>query len=431
MVDKLLTIPSEFWTVVNDMAPYLLLGFLMAGVLSVLIPPEMVERHLGGKGLLPVFKAAALGVPLPLCSCGVIPVAAALRRHGASRGATVGFLISTPQTGADNILVVYSLLGLTFAIFSPIVAMVSGLIGGMAVSLLAGEEPEAGQKDEVCREACCDPVKAQGRTWGRKLGWALRYGFGTLPQDIGKPMLLGILVAAVISALVPAGFFAPILGGGVLAMVVMMLLSIPVYVCSSASVPVAAALIAKGVSPGVALVFLMTGPATNAAAIMTIWRVMGRRTALIYLASVAGTALAAGLTLDYIFHVQGVPGVPQMHMHHGGPLQWVFAIALLAVLTVAVVRSYVQAAGHHDKGGPHHDGHEEHEEHEMTTTLQITGMTCDHCRQAVQRALGQCKGVQSAAVDLAAGRATVTGPADLAELVKAVEGLGYQAKPAE
>lgn len=430
-MEKLLTIPSEFWTVVTDMAPYLLLGFLMAGVLSVLIPPQTVERHLGGRGLLPVFKAAALGVPLPLCSCGVIPVAASLRRHGASRAATVAFLISTPQTGADNIAVVYSLLGLTFAIFSPIVALVSGLVGGMAVSLLAGEGPQAGEKAEVCREACCDPVKARGRSWGRKIGWALQYGFGTLPQDIGKAMLVGILVAAVISALVPQDFFRPMLGGGPRAMLLMMLMSIPVYVCSSASVPVAAVLISKGVSPGVAMVFLMTGPATNVATITTIWRVMGWRTALVYLASVAGTAMAAGLTLDYIFHVQGVPGVPELHCHQPGSMQWIFGVALLAVLAVAVVRSFVASAGHHDKGHSDHAEGGKNEEHEMTTTLQITGMTCDHCRQAVQRALTQCKGVKSASVDLKAGRATVTGQADMAELLKAVEGSGYQAKAAE
>lgn len=430
MVDKLLTIPTEFWTVVTDMAPYLLLGFLMAGVLSVLIRPETVERHLGGKGLLPVFKAAALGVPLPLCSCGVIPVAASLRRHGASRAATVGFLIATPQTGADNILVVYSLLGTTFAIFSPIVALVSGLVGGIAVSLLAGEAPNSGEKAEVCREACCDPVKAQGRTWGKKIGWALKYGFGTLPQDIGKPMLLGIVVAAAISALVPKGFFEPMLGGGPRAMLLMMLMSIPVYVCSSASVPVAAVLISKGVSPGVAMVFLMTGPATNVATITTVWRVMGWRTAVVYLASVAGTAMVAGLTLDYIFRVQGVPGVPQLHCHEAGSMEWIFGVALLGVLGVAIVRSIVASVGRHDKGHAEHEPHTEHEEHQMTTQLQITGMTCDHCRQAVQRALAQCKGVTSSAVDLKAARATVTGEADIAELLKAVEALGYQAKAA-
>jgi copper chaperone CopZ len=181
----------------------------------------------------------------------------------------------------------------------------------------------------------------------------------------------------------------------------------------------------------VALVFLKTGPATNAATIMTIWRVMGRRTALVYLASVAGTALAAGLTLDYIFHVQGVPGVPHLHDHHAGSMQWIFAVALLAVLAVAVVRSLVASLGSKHLHASAAAGPEEHEEHEMTTTLQITGMTCDHCRQAVQRALAQCKGVKSAAVDLKAARATVTGQADLAELLKAVEGLGYQAKPAE
>ena len=231
MPEWLINIPGGFWAVLSEMAPYLLLGFFAAGLLSVLISPELVERHLGGRGLAPVLKAAAFGVPMPLCSCGVIPVAASLRRHGASRGATTAFLIATPQDGVDSILVTLSLLGPVFAIFRPLVALVSGLLGGSLVSALASEGQDAGSAAEKCRDACCAPQR-QGRLYR-----VFAYGFGALPRDIGRALLAGLVIAAGISALVPPESLAPYLGGGVVAMLVMMLVGIPVYVCATASVP--------------------------------------------------------------------------------------------------------------------------------------------------------------------------------------------------
>jgi len=419
----LLDILAAFWNGLGQMAPYLLFGFLTAGVLSVFISAETVERHLGGRGFLPVLKAAAFGVPLPLCSCGVIPVSASLRRHGASRGATTAFLISTPQTGVDSILATLSVLGPLFAIFRPVVALVSGLLGGLVATAVADERtpasPDAPAK-AACTEACCS---AEG---GGRLRRALVYGFDTLPRDIGRSLLVGLLLAAGITALVPENFFEPLLGGGVGAMLLMMAIGIPVYVCATASVPVAAAMIGAGVSPGAALVFLMTGPATNAATIATIWKVMGRRTAVVYLATVALTALAAGLVLDYLFAVSGASLAG--HRHEMPPsllnLNSVAAVALLAVLIVAVVRSYLpgRAAAGHEHGADEGD-------EGMRTELHVGGMTCEHCRQAVQRALAECEGAERAEVDLATGRAVVTGPADPAALRQAVEALGYRVEP--
>jgi len=420
MLEKLLTVPADFWATLGEMAPYLLFGFLVAGALSVLVSPQTVERHLGGKGFLPVLKAAVFGIPLPLCSCGVIPVGASLRRHGASRGATVAFLIATPQDGVDSVFVTLSLLGPTFAIFRPIVALVSGVIGGtVAAAVTTGNaaEPSGDRPNETCQEACCQPGG------GGKLRRALAYGFDTLPRDIGQSLLVGLLVAALITALVPQDFFAGMLGGGIGAMVLMMLLGIPVYVCATASVPVAAALILKGVSPGAALVFLMTGPATNAATLTTIWRVMGRRTALVYLITVAGTALAAGLTLDYLFAVQNVTPSAAMGWMLPDTVKYACAVLLLGVLVVGVVRSRwgghagEKATEQAAQGGA-----------KVAARLRVTGMTCDHCRQAVERALRECEGVESAEVNLAQGRAVVTGSADPRELREAVESLGYGAE---
>jgi uncharacterized membrane protein YraQ (UPF0718 family) len=337
MVESIKSIAVDFWATVAEMSPYLLFGFFVAGLLSVLVSQNFVERHLGGGGLWPLLKASVFGVPLPLCSCGVIPVSMSLHKHGASKGATVSFLLSTPQTGVDSIFVTLSLLGPVFAIFRPFAAFATGIIGGSLVDATTHTNAGEGEKPEKCTEECCESRAKTGRfTRGMK------YGFVTLPRDIGKAMLVGLAVAALISATVPPDFFAEKLGKGIFAMVVMMFLGIPVYVCATASVPVAAALILKGLSPGAALVFLMTGPATNAASFATIWKAMGRRTALTYIASVAGCALLSGLLLDYFdagvdFAVGARPGwmLPSA-------VKYAAAAVLLAVLGYAIVSKALQ-----------------------------------------------------------------------------------------
>ena len=333
MSDFIIEIIEEFWGTIIEMSPYLLFGFLMAGVLSVLVSQQLVERHLGGRGILPLLKASAFGVPLPLCSCSVIPVSMSLHKHGASKGATISFLLSTPQTGVDSIFVTLSLLGPIFAIFRPLAALVTGVVGGALVDVFGQSKEDKNQPAPKCTDECCSSEEK-----GKKLARGLKYGFVTLPGDIGKAMLIGLVVAAFISALVPDGFFAENLGTGIFAMFVMMLLGIPVYVCATASVPIAAALILKGLTPGAAFVFLMTGPATNAASFVTIWKIMGRATAITYLATVAGCALLSGVLLDYI-----VSSVSLGHTGHHNwmlplPVKYASAIALLAILTFAIFK---------------------------------------------------------------------------------------------
>lgn len=437
MLDTVWQVIVDFWATLAEMSPYLLFGFFVAGVLSVLIRQETVERHLGGEGFLTSVKAALFGVPMPLCSCGVIPVSASLRRHGAGRGATTSFLISTPQTGVDSILVTYSLLGWVYALFRPLVAFVSGLIGGLLVSISTRNEPdphaaattnhkhgEACGEDgcdsspaPTCTEACCDASKS-------KLSRIVHYGLVELPQDIGKSLLVGVLIAALISALLPAEALPGILGGGIVSMLIMMAAGIPVYVCATASVPIAAALIMKGVSPGAALVFLMTGPATNAATIVTIGRVMGKRTAAIYLLTVAGCALGAGLLLDAIY---SLPAVSEMTHAHDALLPMWFkhtaAVVLLGVLGWAILQPYLRRG----RGGPSDLGIPEE-----AIELAIEGMTCNHCVASVQRGLEELPDVRDAVVDLQGGRATVTGRNLQPELlVDTVKALGYSARAVE
>jgi uncharacterized membrane protein YraQ (UPF0718 family) len=339
MTDFVKSMIIDFWGIVAEMSPYLLFGFLVAGVLSVLISQRFVERHLGGRGVRPLLKASLFGVPLPLCSCGVIPVSMSLHKHGASKGSTISFLLSTPQTGVDSIFVTLSLLGPLFAVFRPLVALVTGVVGGILVNVF-GESPE--DKSNVppkCSDECCDDSENN-----KKLTRGLKYGFVTLPRDIGKAMLVGLVIAAVISAVVPDDFFVEKLPGtGIFAMVVMMFLGIPVYVCATASVPIAAALISKGLAPGVALVFLITGPATNAAAFTTIWKVLGGRTAGVYLFTVVICALGAGLLLDTAFPELATSVQSHMHQMQHSILGNTSAIALLAVLTFAILTERKQA----------------------------------------------------------------------------------------
>jgi uncharacterized membrane protein YraQ (UPF0718 family) len=261
-----------------------------------------------------------------------------LHKHGASKASTISFLLSTPQTGVDSILVTYSLLGIVFAIFRPVAALITGIVGGVLVNIFGEKTSPADNEGEKCTDECCNHKSNTGR-----FVRCLKYGFVTLPRDIGGAMFIGLFIAAAISALVPKDFFAAYLPGGIISMLIMMLFGIPVYVCATASVPIAAVLIAKGLSPGAALVFLMTGPATNAASFITIWKTLGRRTAIIYIVAVAGCALAFGLTIDYIFNITGPQQVTE-HIHNtpGNILKTASAIVLLAVLIYGIIRKNIQ-----------------------------------------------------------------------------------------
>ncbi len=296
-MEMLIRVLKEFWLTVGQMSPYLLFGFIVAGLISVFISANTVRKHLGGKKLWPITKASLLGIPLPLCSCGVLPVTTSLYKQGASKGASISFLLSTPQTGVDSLALTYSLLGPAFTIIRPITTFLTGIIGGLLVETFDPSTREIEPNSEFLTNS--------DKT-GKKLQAALRYAVITLPKDVGKPMLIGVGIAAILSAIIPADFFADKLGRGLLPMVAMMFIGIPVYVCSSASVPIAAAMMIKGLSPGAALVFLMTGPATNAASFATIYGAFGKKTALIYFFTVAICSLIFGAIVDFLAFDMGI-----------------------------------------------------------------------------------------------------------------------------
>jgi len=433
-MDLIVSILVAAWAVLTEMAPYLLLGFLFAGVLSVLISTEWVERHLGGRGVGQIFKASLFGVPLPLCSCGVLPVAASLRRQGASRGATTAFLLSTPQTGVDSIAVTYALLGPFLAVVRPLAALVTGVVGGGLVHGLgerepsqSGETPTASTVSACALEGCCDDEPAHRHG----LMDALRYGFVTLPRDIGKALLVGVALSGVISALIAPDTLGRVLGGGIVPMLAAMAIGIPLYVCATASTPIAASLIVAGLSPGAALVFLITGPATNTAAITTLWKVIGRRSTVIYLLTVAVAALATGMVVDAAIGSGVVSAsviVPVLdrigagHEHHGAAgLGWWIGrtSAVLLLMMVAHALWWPRRARREEAGVE--------DEHGSVVTLEVKGMRCHGCVESVTRALAGIGGVSDVEVRLDDGTATVRGEGFSSEqLAEAVSSLGFE-----
>lgn len=407
----------EFWVVLCEMSPYLLLGFLIAGILSVAVSPRKVQRHLGGNGLWPVVKATLLGIPLPLCSCGVIPVSASLRRQGASRGSTVAFLLSTPQTGADSIMVTYSLLGPVFAVFRPLAALVTGIAGGLLTRWLAGNGEELKSGLQTGREN--GNLPHGGNLWTR----IYRYGFVTLPRDISKTLAVGLLLAALISVLVPDDFLSTYLDGGLVAMIVMMLFGIPVYVCATASVPVAAALILKGVSPGAALVFLLTGPATNAATISTIWKILGKRVTAIYLGVVAASALVSGILIDALFDTWIPTGGHVLMDMELSLFKQVSAVVLVLVLAYAVFWKQAEPDSC-CAGTPRPEN--------RTIHFQVEGMHCSHCVSSIKEALLSVPGIREVTVEPASGDVSVRGEAvDVSQALSAVSELGYRIRQSD
>jgi len=347
------------------------------------------------------------------------------------------FLLSTPQTGVDSILVTHAMLGPLFAIYRPVVALLTGIAGGSLVGLLEERppRPKAGQTapetetGATCTEDCCS-ASPHLSGWQR----ALRYGLVTLPRDIGTPLLVGVLIAGALSALVPPGSLTAYLGGGLLSILLLMAAGIPLYVCATASVPIAAGFIHMGASPGAALAFLIAGPATNAATITTVLRVMGRRTAAVYLTTVGLSAVVFGVLLNWMAP-KAAAAIPQLAIHVHGPTEtsWLFHLVAVA-LVVVLVHAYLGG-----KMGRHRRDEttivpatQEEEKAAQQVELAITGMNCSHCSETVQRAITECSGVQAVEVDLGRGRARIRGTGlDPVAMVQVVTSLGYRASLVE
>lgn len=308
------------WSISQELAPWLLLGLAVAGLLHVLLPTGFVLRHLGGGRFSSVVKAALVGVPLPLCSCGVIPAALGLRKDGAGKGASVSFLISTPQTGIDSIAVTASMLGLPFALFKVVSAFLMGIVGGTLVNFA---EPPAIAPASNTSQATPKP------TYANPIAEALRFTYYRLFHEIWAWLLLGILISAAITTIAPPGSLADSpWATGLTGMLLMLAIGIPLYVCATGSVPIAASLVAAGMPTGAALVFLMAGPATNIATIGAVLKTFGKKATAIYLTVIIAGSFSLGLLFNTLFPSGG--GHHLHHVHEGFLPEWLeFAAVLL------------------------------------------------------------------------------------------------------
>ncbi|MCM1356307.1 MAG: SO_0444 family Cu/Zn efflux transporter [Staphylococcus sp.] len=391
-----------------EMAPYLLFGFLVAGVLYSFVPGKFYRNHLSRPGAWAVIKAALIGVPLPLCSCGVLPTAVSLRRNGASRGASTSFLIATPQTGIDSIAATYSLLGPAFAIIRPAAALVTAFIGGMLVN----------REDKACTDSCdaeVDTIDAPASdSFIGKIKNALRYGFVDMVQNIGKWLMIGLVIAAAITVFIPDGFFTFFAEYPLLSMIAVVIVAVPMYVCSTGSIPIALSLMLKGLSPGAAFVLLMAGPAANFASIIIVSKSLGRKAAATYLGTIIIGAIAIGMCIDYLmprdwFTMPLVAGHANCHLNVC-LFTGICSVLLIILLINALIRKYTPNKS---------------EKMDNEQTIIVKGMTCGHCKAMVEKNLAKLPGVESVTVDLASGETKIQGNPDAAAIKEVIEDLGF------
>lgn len=343
-MDIMVGIIRESWEILVESSPYVFFGFFAAGLLKAYLPEHLVAKHLGEDNATSVLKASLFGIPLPLCSCGVIPAAIALRKQGASKGATAAFLVSVPETGVDSAAITWALLDPMMTILRPITAFLTATLTGLLVNIIPESlQPaaESGSNDTSC---CCQKETAEvspsqlKKPHLQRIYHGLVYAFGDLLGDIGKWLLIGICAAGFIAYLVPGDFFIRYMDNEFLSLVIMLGVGIPLYICASASTPVAAALVLKGLSPGAALVFLLAGPATNAATMTIVARYFGKYALLVYLFSIALCSLFFGWLTNRIYTWLDLD-ITEWVSDLGHVTDSVFMQGLAVVLLLLIVKS--------------------------------------------------------------------------------------------
>lgn len=423
---------DELWFLLLEMAPWLLLGLIFAGILKVYFPQKHIDKYLGKSNFKSALNASLLGIPMPLCSCGVIPTGISFYKNGASKGATNSFLISTPQTGVDSIFATYSMLGWPFAVLRPIVAFFTGVVGGALTNWFVKNKPKPTspfanfkldiakvEGAETCNDdncGCDESVEDKRHSMVR----AANYAFIELLQDIAKWLIVGFLAAALIAVVLPDDFFSRFQGLGLVEILVILLASVPIYICATGSIPIAAVLLLKGVSPGAALVFLMAGPATNVATMTVLGKTMGRKSLIIYLATIIGGAILFGLLtnllipkefiLDKIMHIHGDGSEHEMLP------KWLQLSSALLLIILIVGGYFLQ---------------KNQKKNKMTQAegivITVAGMTCSHCEANVKGNLEALKGVTRVVANNQTNSVKIIGSKYKLEKVKdTVNGLGYK-----
>jgi len=408
---------EEVWNILTALAPWLFFGAGLAGLLKIFLPPGFITKHLGASSLANIVKTTLLGIPLPLCSCGVLPTTMGLKKDGASNGASLGFLISTPQTGLDSILVTANFLGWPLALFKVIAALITGMAGGFLTHYTEPHPPIISDPAQVKSHP------GKNETPGEKSRWQIffNYTINDLIGSIYKYLALGILLAALISSLFPAEALSrlPALQG-IWGMLVMLALAIPLYICTTGSVPIVASLISAGLPIGSALVFLMAGPATNAATLAAVYRAFGRRITAIYLGTVILGSIAFGLLFQSFFS-PALSDVLIPHHEHVPAYRLIFNATFAILLTGLIVRwaglDFISWFRRLFRPAPR-------KEEELI--LQVSGMTCNNCVSHVRHALESLPHIRSADIRLETGLAHVKGETlDRSVIIRVIKAAGY------
>ena len=401
---------SEVWSFYQEIAIYLLFGFVVAGILHVLFPESIVRKQLGKSSLSSVIKSTLFGIPLPLCSCGVVPVAASMRKSGASKGSVISFLITTPQIGADSFFLTYSLIGWVFAVGRIVASVITALIAGIAINLL--DPDRTNEAEQGTGESTKDNSLAE------RLRSVPSYIEYELLGSIINTLLIGILIAGAVGVFVPDNFFSQYLGGPFVSMLVMLAIGIPIYVCASASTPIAAALMMKGLSPGAALVFLLSGPATNAVNLSTVVKIVGKKATTFYLLAIAGVSLLLGFLLNQAGDWLHIPVMSADHQHDVLP-HW---LRLFGTVTfgLMIIWYYVNTKIINKIKIRRIEVPQ--------MVLSVRGMSCMHCAKNVENAVSAVEGTSDIVVNLDEGKVqfNIDDAGKVERVKKQIELAGYE-----
>ena len=359
---------EALWQLSQAMAPYILFGLMFAGILHELVPESIVTKHLGKDNVSSVVKSTLFGIPLPVCSCGVIPLATSIKKSGASKGATLSFLISTPITGVDSIMATYGIFGWIFTLYRAVTSMLIAMVAGILTNIFDKEEEKAPnsfsvdstptfgtvkpldatllntvtQEETSCcstEGSCCSSETSEKKKFSFTA--AMRYAFVTLLGDIAKPLFWGLLLGALITVAIPDNLAEVLQGNTWLSYLVVILIAVPMYVCATASLPIAAGLMLSGVSAGAAFVFLSAGPATNTVTIGVVKKMLGSKSLAIYLGSIIVGSIVFGLGLDYLFDISNINPASLVHMdEEGGIIAVLSSVILWGFLLWFVLKPY-------------------------------------------------------------------------------------------
>lgn len=402
----------ESWRLFLEMSPYLLLGFLMAGILKVLIPSERISRHFAGKNIRAVLNSTILGIPLPLCSCGVIPVATHIRKQGASKGSVLSFLIATPTSGVDSILATYSLMGWLFTAFRVIVSFFTGILAGVLTNFFTREEKTEQGSGNADNCPFCEVVIPHTHSFVEKIKKIGHYAFVDLIAEIGGWILIGVGIGGMIGYLVPVQIFEKYFSNPLIAYPSMFLLGIPIYICATGSIPIAASLMLKGMTPGAVLVFLVVGPATNTTTITVVGKLLGKKVLIIYLLTIIVCAFVFGIILDQIVYsaVKDPTLLTSTEKLLPEPVKVGSGIVLLGLIIFALIPKTKKTV-------PITQG----------LVFKVPEVDCEHCKETLEKILKQLDGVREVNVNIKRKEVSVVGDGELQKekIISAINKAGY------